>query len=159
MTTKKAKDVKITDTKKKDAKKTPKEKLVDEAKALGLEFREDATVTQLQALIQTEKLKADLPAPPPPPPVMSFTKLPNKDIVIKVGPAGPNKGARLLQGLTDVDGEDKWKDLCVISPVGAPRIVLKARVDEATLKLTQKVKKVRLMQGGKNGPELESMKL
>lgn len=154
MTTKKLTEIKITDTK-----KTKRDKMIDEAKALKLEFREDATVKQLQALIQTENLKADLPAPAPPPPVMSFKTLPNKNIVIKVGPAGPNKGARLLQGLIDVDGEDKWKDLCVISPTGAPRIVLKARVDEATLKLIQKVKKVRLMQGGKNGPELESMKL
>lgn len=139
--------------------KAEKEMLIEKAKALGLEFRDDVTVKQLQALIQTEKLKADLPAPPPPPPVMSFKKLPNKDIIITVGPTGLDKQARVLQGLKDVDGEDKWKTQCVISPTGAPKIVLKAKVREDTLILTQDVKEVRLLQGSEHGPVLETMKL
>lgn len=160
MAKKKAKSVEITDTK-----KTPKDKLIDEANAMGIAFDDTATVKQLKALIQTEKLKADLPAPAPPPPAMSCVKLPNKDIVIKIkaigsrGPDGYKGAARVLQGLTDVDGEDKWKTLAVISPAGAPRIRLKARVDPVSLKLTQNVKKARLLMGSEHGSVLETMKL
>lgn len=157
MATKKAEDVKITDTKE-ETKKTPKEKLIDEAKALKIKFQEDVTTKQLKALIATEKLKADLPEPPPPPPAISIAKLSNKDIIVKVAGIGKTGQARLLQGLMDINGENKWKDLSVIAPTGAPRIVLRAKVDETTLKLTQKVKAVRLLLGGESGTILETKK-
>lgn len=155
MAKKKAEDVKITDTK-----KTGKEKLIDDAVALGIKLQGEETVKELKALIVTEKAKADLPAPPPPPPAMSFKKLPNKDIIIKVKAlTGNAKPARLLQGLFAEDGEEKWKNLCVISPTGAPRIVLKAKVREDTLKLTQEVKEVRLRDRSETGTIMETMKL
>lgn len=150
MAKKKATDVKITDTE-----KTKRDLLIDEAKALKLEHRKDVTVKQLEALIATEKLKADLPEPPPPPPSLSFTKLKNDDIVVTVG---PGEGARLLQGHLTVNGVDKWKNLTLVMPTGAPRIVLRATSLDGN-KPTQKYKKVRLMQGGENGPELERLKL
>jgi len=146
MTKKKAQD---------DTKKTKRDLLIDEAKAMGLEFRKDATVKQLEALIATEKLKADLPAPPPPPPCLSFVKHKNNDIVVTVG---PGKGARALQGYTTVKGVEKWKNLALIMPQGAPGVVLRATSLDGR-KATQKYTKVRLLQGGTNGPELETMKL
>ena len=157
--TKKKAKAKATDTKKTKDKKTPREKLLIEAASLSLEFPVDATVKQLKALIQTKKLEADLPTPAPPPPTMSTTKLMNKDILVKVGTIGKTGPARLLQGLVDKDGVKKWKDLCVIQPTGAPRIVLKARVNPANLKLEQNVKEIRLMQDGVKGRVLESLKL
>ena len=141
--------------KKTDTKKTERDLLIDEANALKLVFRKDATVKQLQALIATERLKADLPDPPPPPPSLSFTKLKNKDIVVTVG---PGKGARLLQGHLTVAGVEKWKDLSLVMPTGAPKIVLRATSLDGN-KPTQKFKEVRLLQGGRKGPELETMKL
>lgn len=143
---KKLTDVKITNTK-----KSPKEKLIDEATALGLKFQDNVTVKELKALIQTEKLKADLPAPPPPPPALSFKTLKNKDRIIKVG---PGKGARILQGLAEVDGEDKWRNISIISPTGAPSVRLRA-----DRKVDKKIRKVRLMQSSEKGEELETMKL
>ncbi len=145
--------------KKAETKKTLREKLLIEAASLNLEFPVDATVKELKALIQTKKLEADLPTPPPPPPTMSFTKLMNKDIIVKVGTIGKKGPARVLQGLVDKDGEDKWLTQCVISPTGAPRIVLKARTDPASLKLVQNIKEIRLLQDGAKGRELESLEL
>lgn len=159
MANKKAQDVKITDTKKTEVKKPPKQKLTEEATALGIKLQGEETVKELKALIVTEKVKFDLPAPPPPPPALSFMKLPNKDIIIKVRALGAKGPARLLQGKVYIDGIEKWENLCVISPAGAPRIVLKAKVREDTLKLTQDVKEVRLRDRSATGTIMETMKL
>ena len=152
---------KKTTTKKTDKKKqdtnTRKQQLVNEALHLGLAIPEKVTEKELKAIIQTEKLKADLPKPPPPAPVMSFNKLKNKDILIKVGPV--KNGARLMQGLTDEEGQEKWKTLCVIAPPGTPHFRLKAVKSEFETKPVQNFKAVRLMQGGEKGPILETMKL
>lgn len=143
-------DVKITDTK-----KTKREKLIEEAKVLGLTFQDNVTAKELKALIQTEKLKADLPAPPPPPPVLSFTKLKNQDVIVRVG---VGVGARLLQSFATISGVDVWKDLCLVMPTGAPKVTIRATSLDGK-KPTQKVKKVRLLQGGRKGKVLETMKL
>jgi len=139
MAKKKTEGVKITDTK-----KTKREKLIEEATNLGLEFTDKATIKQLNALIKTEKLKADLPALPPPPPAISFKKLKNKDVIVKIE---PGKGARVLQGQIDERGEDKWVDLSIISPPGSPHLRIVAR---------KKVKKLRLML---KKEELETVKI
>lgn len=130
-----------------EVKKTKKELLMDEAKALGLEFQDNVTIKQLKALIKTEELKAELPPPPPPPPSLKKKTLPNKDVIISVGPGG---GARLLQGQVTRDGEDKWIDLILVTPPGAPKIRIKA---------ARKVKEIRLLQSGHKGAVLDSMKL
>lgn len=128
MARKKAENVVTTDTK-----RTKREELAEKAKSLNLEFQENVTVKQLQALIKTEKLKADLPAPPPPPPALKVHKTKDGTIKVKVE---PGKGARVLQGRVVEKGEDEWVDLCVISPPGAPNISIAAK---------KKVKKLRLM--------------
>lgn len=68
-----------------------------------------------------------------------------KDGTIKVV-VGPGEGARVLQGQVVFKGEDKWIDLCVISPPGAPNIRISPK---------KKVKKLRLML---NKVELETAK-
>lgn len=156
-------DAEITDTVKEeteeqDTKGTPKQQLINKALGLDLKFQKDVTMKQLKALIATEKLKADLPEPLPPPPAISIAKLSNKDIIVKIAGIGKTGQARILQGLTEVGDENKWSILGVIAPTGAPRIVLKARVREDTLKLTQEVKAVRLLLGSENGTVLETKK-
>lgn len=129
---------KITDTKKKVAKPkltTPSEKLT------GKPDSPPETETEMKARLRAE-IKAENEKPYEN--VVKANKL--KDGTIKVI-IGPGKGARVLQGQVTEKGEDKWIDLCVISPPGAPNIRISPK---------KKVKKLRLML---NNVELETAKV
>lgn len=129
---------KITETKKKKPTK-PKKPETDESKPdLPSPPETEAEMkARLRAEIKAENEK----------PYENVVKANNlKDGTIKVV-IGPGKGARVLQGQVTEKGEDKWIDLCVISPPGAPNIRISPK---------KKVKNLRLML---NNVELETTKV
>lgn len=78
-------------------------------------------------------------------PLLEITRL---DFCVRVK-VGPGEGARVLQGLVSKYGFDSWKVLCVVSPKGAPSVVIPAE---------KRVKELRLLDG-KSMEEIETIKL
>ena len=132
--------------KKKDKKKSTKKKAskpkitkpeTDESKPDLPKETEDEMRARIKEEIRVENEK-------PYEDVMKVNKL--KDGTIKVV-IGPGEGARVLQGQVVVKGEDKWVDLSIVSPPGAPNIKISPK---------KKVKALRLML---NEVELEATKV
>jgi hypothetical protein len=130
---------KITDTKKKASKPKQTKPETDETKPDLPPSKE--TEADMRARIEAE-VRAENEKPYEI--AIEANKL--KDGTIKVR-VGPGEGARILQGKVTKKGEDKWVDLCLVSPPGAPNISISPK---------KKVKELRLML---NNVELEKTKV